>query len=261
MFGKRTGSEETLRTLKAAAVLLFALACFGPAAADSSRIGYFRSLDGGTGFVLDRSGETPKQRYDGSSEIILLDTAPAARGDTIYKQADGLIVLRETPYGAMTLYSKRYSKGVAVVRLSDAVPLTSAPRSADEVAASARALGERLTASFGAPVPVKLPAAPLNPIGLGIVDEAIVNTGLAFDRRLTSPERTAALAEIVKAIEYRLARKPNGGIAKGVLSIEIAPSLGLEGRLSSVEIEALLSNGIASALPQGGAGFAASPQR
>jgi len=252
-------SVHIFRWLRIAVWALAAASCAltGAFAAGASRIGYFQTLDGSVGFVLDRSGETPKQRYDGAPEILLLEPAPAARGDTIFRQSDGLIVLRETPYGAMTFFSRRYVKGVAVLRLSDAVALVSAPRSADEVAASANALADHLTASLGVRVPVALPAIPLSPIALGILDEAVVNTGLAFDRLLARPARAAGLAALVHAVEYRIAAKPGGSLAKATLIVNVAPSHGLMGRLASLQIESLLSGGLAAApaRAQGGAAF------
>lgn len=256
---------EIFRWLRIAVWSLIAGACLtnGAFAAGPSRIGYFQTLDGSIGFILDRSGETPKQRYDGSPEILLLDPAPAARGDIVFRQSDGLMVLRETPFGAMTFFSRRYAKGVAVVHLSDAVPLVSSPRSADEVAASANALAEHLTQTLGGKVAVTLPVIPLSPIALGILDEAVVNTGLAFDRILSVPARAGGLPALVHAVEYRIAAKPNGSLGKGTLIIAVAPSLGLMGRLSSLEIESLLSNGLAAATAnaQGGVSGATYGQR
>jgi hypothetical protein len=226
----------------------------------TARTGYFQTLDGSVGFVFDRSGETPKQRFDGSPEILLLVPAPAARGDTVYRQSDGLIVLRETPFGALTLFTRQYRNGTPVVRIDNGSPIAQSQRNAATVAADAVALTERLKVGLDSPVSVEIPATvSLSVAALAVLDDAIENTGLAFDRVLSLPSHKAALAGLVKKVYYRVGARPAGAMRKNVLNLDVTPPLGLAGRLSSAEIEEVLTGAIAIANSHDGtAGTAAS---
>ncbi len=84
----------------------------------------------------------------------------------------------------------------------------------------------------------------MSPIALGTLDEAIVNTSIAFDRMLSTPASAAQLGELVRRIEYRISAKPGGSVAHQHLTLEVAPPLGLTGRLSSMDIGTLLANAL-----------------
>jgi hypothetical protein len=242
-----------LRRLK---IALLAVLASGPlggpgarAGEDVTRTGYFQTLDGGVGFVLDRSGETPKQRYDDSPEILLLRPSPAARGDTVFRQEDGFIVLRETPFGALTLFSRRYRSGAPVVRMGNAARLVPAARTPDEVLATAVALADHLKLSLGSPVTIEVPAiSPLGSPALGVLAQAIENTGIAFDRVLLVPARRAELAARVRGVRYQLRNQPGVAFTEVILRIDFAPALGFAGRPSSLELEAFLSGALHVAL-------------
>jgi hypothetical protein len=243
--------RHTIRHLKIVllAVLAGGLLTGAGAGEDVTRTGYFQTLDGGVGFVLDRSGETPKQRYDGSPEILLLRPSPAARGDTVFRQEDGYIVLRETPFGALTLFSRHYRSGAPVVRLGNAPPLVPVARTPDEVLAAAVALADHLNLSLGSPVTLEVPAiSPLSSPALGVLAQAIENTGIAFDRVLLVPSRRAELGARVRGVRYRLRTRPGVAFTEVILRIDFAPALGFAGRPSSLELEAFLSGALHVAL-------------
>lgn len=218
------------------------------AAAQASRTGYFQTLDGTVGFVFDRSGELPKQRYDGSPEILLLVPVPAARGDTVFRQEDGLIVLRETPFGALTFFSRRYRNGVPLVRLGDASPLIPDRLGPDDALARAVSLADHLKIALGHPVTLEIPAiAPMSPPALGVLAQALENTGLAFDNVLAAPGNKAELAPLVRILCYRISEQPGIERTELTLRIDFAPRLGVSGRPSSYQIETYLGGVIRAA--------------
>jgi hypothetical protein len=214
--------------------------CVALAAAQASRTGYFQTLDGNVGFVFDRSGEWPKQRYDGSPEILLLVPAPAARGDTVFRQEDGLMVLRETPFGALTFFSRRYRNGVPLVRLGDASPLIPDRLAPDDALARAVSLADHLKLVLGHPVTIEIPAiAPMSPPALGVLVQAIENTGLAFDNVL--PANKNELAPLIRSVCYRIRQQGRIDRTEVTIKIDIAPSFGVAGRPSSLQIETYLN--------------------
>jgi hypothetical protein len=218
------------------------------AAAQASRTGYFQTLDGSIGFVFDRSGEMPKQRFDGSPEILLLAPAPAARGDTVFRQEDGLIGLRETPFGALTFFSRRYRNGVPIVRLGDAAPLIPDRLAPDDVLARAVALADHLKIALGRPVTIEIPAiAPMSPPALGVLAQALENTGIAFDSVLSAAASKKELAALVRTVCYQIRNEPGLGTTRVTLKIDFAPHLGVAGRPSSLQLETYLNAMVRSA--------------
>jgi len=238
--------RKILRRLKIFAALALA-ACLGApslalAGAEASRTGYFQTLDGNVGFVFDRSGELPKQRYDGSPEILLLVPAPAARGDTVFRQEDGLMVLRETPFGALTFFSRRYRNGVPLVRLGDASPLVPERLAPDDALARAVSLADHLKLVLGHPVTIEIPAiAPMSPPALGVLVQVLENTGLAFDNVLAAPANKTELAPLIRSVCYRLRREGAIDRTDATIKIDFAPGLGVAGRPSSLQIETYLT--------------------
>jgi hypothetical protein len=263
MFGRSYSLRSlriTSRLMRAVRISLGACACLaqvvclapgayaaGGHGAQAPRTGYFQTLDGAIGFVFDRSGERPRQRFDGSPEIMLLQPVPAARGDIVFRQSDGLVVLRETPFGALTLFSRHFRSGLPVVRVSDASPLMPAPRNADEVTAAAGALAARLKAGLGTTIGVELPAlADISQPDLGIFGEAIENSVIAFDQFLASPTRAVEVAAVVRIVRYPIAAKPGATLSRTVLRVDVAPRLGLGGRPSSLELAAVIERALAA---------------
>ncbi|MBX3477104.1 MAG: DUF4908 domain-containing protein [Brevundimonas sp.] len=68
----------------------------------------------GQGFILDRSASTPLLRFDRSVETWVLRPTPAPRGDVLYRNDAGDLVLRVTPDGGMTLYTRAAPGGSPV---------------------------------------------------------------------------------------------------------------------------------------------------
>ena len=79
-------------------------------------IAHYATIDGSTGFVLDRSRDEPALKFDSSLEIFVLVDVPGPRGDTIYKLDNGFAVLRHTNLGGMILFDDLRPEGRPVVR-------------------------------------------------------------------------------------------------------------------------------------------------
>src|SRR6185503_19547586 len=78
------------------------------------RVGHYVSEDTGIGFVLDRSSELAKLKFDTSEEIFALRWQPAANGDRILLRDDGEQMLRIAFLGGITLFTPGDLRGVPV---------------------------------------------------------------------------------------------------------------------------------------------------
>ena len=67
--------------------------------------------DSGAAFTLDQSGSRPLVRFGESSEVWVLRPMPAPRGDIVYRNDQGDVVMRSTPSGGLTLYTSRAPSG------------------------------------------------------------------------------------------------------------------------------------------------------
>ena len=65
------------------------------------------NIDEGGSFILDRTAKRALLKFEDSSEIWQLQSAPGPRGDIIYKNDAGEPMLRATKLGGMTVFTAR----------------------------------------------------------------------------------------------------------------------------------------------------------
>src|SRR5262249_35166819 len=78
------------------------------------RIGHYVSEDTGIGFILDRSSELAKLKFDSSEEIFALRWQLAAGGDRLLVRDDGEVLLRLSWLGGITLFTQGNARGIPV---------------------------------------------------------------------------------------------------------------------------------------------------
>ena len=113
------------------------------------RIAHYSSEYARVGFVLDRSGELAKLRFDGSEEIFVLRWQPAAGGDRLLVRDDGEVVLRISGLGGMTLFTPENPPRHACGARRAAPPLMPAPPSIGSVRDIAGRIMAQLRAETG----------------------------------------------------------------------------------------------------------------
>lgn len=238
--------KAPVRALFGVVVALAGFLCAGSAAADSDRASHFTTADGSIGFVLDLSGETPRQRFDNSPEILLLRPVAAARGDTIYRRSDGKIIIRSTPYGALTLYLADSPGGVPVLRDGPASALLARNRSAETVSQLGPNFERHLEADSHLAIHVEGPA--LNRLttqtALNTLGDAIENAHIAVDR-VAGVLGSAEIAATLTTIRFAIAEKRGVDFGAKTLTVRFVPNLQLAGRPTSYEIAEKLRAAIA----------------
>ncbi|HVN01190.1 MAG TPA: DUF4908 domain-containing protein [Caulobacteraceae bacterium] len=193
------------------------------------------TLDDGGAFVFDRSTTKPMMKFSDDIEIWALQPAPGPRGDTIYRNDLGEVMLRSTRIGGMTVFTDKRPDGSAAAFDGAAPPLRVAPVSPtqlwnrfyqDSIRASRVAL-HQIGFETGQDADLASSAAVAD--AASVASEALVDiAGKADGRRLL-----ARISDVVIAQGPR----PGASLQKGVLTITIVPSQGVFGRPSSRRIE------------------------
>jgi hypothetical protein len=186
----------------------------------------------GPGFVLDRSSSTPLLKFDNSNEVWVLQARPAGRGDTVYVNDAGEVVLRATRLGGLTMFTDERPQGVPVTLRGGASPIpTDVSTSPLALARSLRDSGERISEllpnfrriSFNSDDT----AAPMLAEAAMIAADAI--------QAAVRQKKNSALPSIERLV-LRDGPKPSVSLDHGILTVIVTPALGIAGRPSSERI-------------------------
>lgn len=115
---------------------------------EDPRVGYYASETEKTGFVLDRTRDHARLRFDKSREILILEMVPGPQGVTYLKDEFGTTVLRLMPYGGATVYEADGSDGGAFGRKRKAKPLDLRPRGIKQVKSRSNEIETKLKDRF-----------------------------------------------------------------------------------------------------------------
>jgi hypothetical protein len=232
----------------AAAACGLALVSAGPSAAQRPKLGdIFRGgpsqpvnplvgrygVERGPAFVLDRSNTaTPLLKYDNSDEIWVLQSRPAGRGDMVFVNDTGDIVLRATRLGGLIVFTEERPQGVPASLRGVASPLpTDIAMTPSGFVRRLRDAGERI--SDLAPSFKKISftsddaAAPL-------LAEAAVLTAQAVQNAVR--RKRSSTVNGLERLVLRDGPAPGVSLDRGVLTVTVTPGLGVAGRPSSERI-------------------------
>lgn len=193
--------------------------------ASSSGATEYATPGGEIRFVFDRSGpRAALVRFANDPEVHVLRPATmAAGGGEIYRTEDGSVMLRVTPNGGITIYTRTLRTGAAASEVSPVAPLTPEAVAFAEMQQRFRALQARARRSVGETVTFTVPSQMNAPTAGVVVDAA---------------ERAAeGLAEApmtnVRRVVISLGRAPAIARRGDTLFIQVAPQMGYAGRPSS----------------------------
>lgn len=187
--------------------------------------------ESGQGFVLDRSAATTLLRFDRSLETWALRPSAAPRGDVLYRNDAGELVLRVSSDGNLTLYTRRNPGGSPVSMEGPAESLTPpvlGPVQLFNLMARRSAL---VTQSLGRLVEINLSGQESEAL---VVDALIVTTD-AVVRMARSPSARGYLGRL-RQITIVEGERASAVYARDELRITVDPSQGLAGRPSSARI-------------------------
>ncbi|MBG7614211.1 DUF4908 domain-containing protein [Brevundimonas sp. BAL450] len=189
--------------------------------------------EGGEAFILDHSGARPLLRFDDSPEVWVLRATPAPRGDILYRNDQGDVILRSTPSGGLTLYTPRAPGGEPAsqagpgpgLRRPTLSPIQLVNFMVRQSDVASRAVGHL----------VVFEAEEISPGSETLVAEAAA----AAVEALTRMARTSNLrdqAQQVRRIVIIEGARNNTEFSRGVLTITLDPREGPAGRPSSARV-------------------------
>ena len=188
----------------------------------------------GEAFVLDRSAEEPLLKFEDSPEIWVLEPGPAPRGDIVYRNDLGEMVLRATRLGGVILFTPKEPEGAPAAMVGEADDLQPAPEMAPGtllqkmIQASVRASrAAQHLITFDAPS-VTPRSAPVFADAAMVAAEAVVR----LSRRADGKGFVSRLEKIV----FLPGRSPDASFNGSVMQVTVAATHGLAGRPSSARL-------------------------
>ncbi len=190
-------------------------------------------IEEGDAFVLDRSSRPPLLKFESSPEVWALTASHGPRGDVLYSDDVGNLLIRSTKLGGLTVYTPDRPEGAAaaVTGAANPIRLTQVPvfvlyeRFVQYSARSSHLA--RHTMGFEAP--------DTDAHSVPLIADAAVNAVEAISSLPGRPGGKLTLTRIGKVIFF-VANQPAAGLQHGALVINVAPSQGFAGRPSSARI-------------------------
>jgi len=195
----------------------------------------YATPDGAVRFVLDRTGgRAALVRFEGDPEVHVLRPVMAAGGGEIYRTEDGSVMLRITPHGGITVFTRSLRTGAAASEEARVAPLTPQSISFAEMQERFRRITLSARRSVGQPVTFTIPARMSAPAAGLVVDAAErAAEGLA-----------AAPMTNVRRVIISIGTQPAVDLRGSELYIQVAPNLGYAGRPSSNTIRNVVSGAV-----------------
>ncbi|HEY5105845.1 MAG TPA: DUF4908 domain-containing protein [Caulobacteraceae bacterium] len=190
-------------------------------------------IDEGGAFILDRSGRRPLLKFEESPEVWVLAVSRGPRGDTIYRDDTGDMMLRATELGGMTVFTPRRPEGSAAAMAGASLPLRLA--SVGPLALYQRILQASVRSSRAAQHLVGFDAPEADAGSDGLIADAAAVAAEALVSLATRQGGKAALARVQK-VDLVKGGRPQVMSRGGMIIITIVPALGVAGRPSSERI-------------------------
>ena len=231
--------RQSLALLASIGILIALAAGFARAVdRNEPRIGHYISEDTGIGFVLDRSSELAKLKFDTSEEIFALRWQLAAGGDRLLLRDDGETLLRLSGLGGITLFTQGNMRGIPVAFDAPAAPLMPSPPSIDQVRQIAGQIMTRLRAEVGREIVFEADwgRAAVDQGARAILFDAIRNAGTALSNIANSTVGRVALARTLQRVRFMQGRAAGTSVNGPMLIVSFSVEQGLAGRPSSYAI-------------------------
>ncbi|MDQ0466648.1 hypothetical protein QO010_004444 [Caulobacter ginsengisoli] len=195
--------------------------------------------ESGIGFTFDRAAPRPLLRFEDSSEIWVLRAEAGPRGDTLYKNDTGRVVLRDTKVGGLILFTPQHREGEAAAMTGAAgaikLPLLGPKQLFQRLAVASSKVSTALHRQIAFEADVE------TPLGTAMVGDAVMVVATSLIRMAERPGGPQALARITK-VYITEGPKPVSEIRNGVLVIIVAPGMGLASRPSSERVAYVASS-------------------
>lgn len=187
----------------------------------------------GVGFTFDRSAPRPLLRFEDSSEIWVLRAEAGPRGDTLYKNDTGRVVLRDTKVGGLILFTPQHREGEAAAMAGASSPIKLPLLGPKQLFQRLAVASSRVSTALHRQVAFEADVE--TPLGTAMVGDAVTVVAGAMIRIAGRPGGPQSLSRITK-VYITEGPQPVSEIRNGVLMIVVAPGQGLASRPSSERV-------------------------
>lgn len=196
-----------------------------------------------------------------AEEIYLVSGARGPRGDVIYKNREGDVLLRMTAYGGATVFWPGERQGQAASRsFGEDELLVLPPADAEAAERRGRTATAHLSAATGEPIVFQIAGAPANAAGpagaatleggappLGnakVLSDAVVRVAVGMQAVASDPTGARILGARVKWVEFRPGTAPSLSLDGTRLVVVYDPSADVAGRPSSGAVARFLEESL-----------------
>lgn len=185
-------------------------------------------------FVLDRSGQTPLFKFEGSPEVWALRPAPGPRGDVIYRDELGRQRVRASRMGGLTVFTADRPGGLPAALAGQAVSIRPAAISPGALfqhyaRQSVRVYRETRRKLVFETVQDATPATAT------LLADAATVTAEALTRFRSRKGEGGRMARL-RTVRFSTGARPAAYVSGQALEIMVAPNQGVAGRPSSERI-------------------------
>ena len=204
-----------------------------PQAAGARR---YATPDGAVRFVFDRSGgRVALVRFEGDPEVHVLRPVMAAGGGEIYRTENGDVILRVTPHGGITVYTRLHRTGAPASEGAEVAPLTPEAVQQTYMRERLRQLQVLAARSVGQSVTFDAPVATNN----GSANGAMLDAAEVAAKGLADAPMTT-----VRHVVITIGTRPGAVMREETLTIEVVPQMGFAGRPSSNTIRNVVTGNV-----------------
>ncbi|MGH7023215.1 MAG: DUF4908 domain-containing protein [Caulobacteraceae bacterium] len=191
------------------------------------------TVDEGGRFILDRTHHPALLKFDDSPEVWSVTPSRGPRGDILFKDDVGDILIRVTKLGGVTVFTSRRPAGSAATLLGRVAPLSFAPIGPTVLYQRMILASSRCSRATHHLVAFDAPDADAKSAGI-LFDTAWLAMDAIVSMSSHPSGRAAALR--VDKVVLTMAGKPGVWLRRGVLTIAVNPGDALSGHPSSARI-------------------------
>jgi hypothetical protein len=208
----------------------------------------FETMEGAPSFILDNTGSRALFQYERGGEVLVLTPVHTTRGDTLYKNDQGMVVLRLRRVGSATLFPRPRSHGVVAWTTGSAQQLGPPKVSMEQMTRILTNIADDLARALDHDFSITVTGASEETAWIYL--DAANNVRASVLRVQRIVPTSDPMSEITK-LKIVAGDQPAGFIQSNELQVQVTPKLGFSGRLSSLKLQTLILNDDAAAAETG----------
>jgi hypothetical protein len=195
----------------------------------------YQTADGSIRFTLDRTSGTTLMQFDGTEEVLALQSVVGPRNDEILRTDTGVSVVRITSTGGMVFYRGQGDAGIPAALEAARPPIPPPAPPPGGLQRSLQVLVTAYATQTGRPLEIQVGSSPVSaqPLMWDATRRAV--TALEAAR----PER----ASMVTRVSVTVGTPPGAALRGQMLQVTVTPTMGWGGRPSSNAIRRVIDGG------------------